>query len=319
MSDQKPPKEPPATTPPPPYPGYPPYVVYPEEEPIDWGAYWKILVEHRKLIGIITAASTLVALLAAFLITPVYRAEVLLAPVSQDKTSGLSALAGQFGDLAALAGINLGDNKDKTAANIAALKSRSLTVSFIEKENLKPILFPRKWSAENKKWKDQDDIPTDWEAFEIFDNDIRTVSIDRKTGLVTLAIEWNDPVLAAKWANSLVRQVNTRLRDEAIEEAEKSIAYLEKQLGSTSSVEIQQAIYRLIEAQAKKKMVANAGEEYAFNVIDPAVSPEVRAAPKRLRIAVLGFFTGLIAAVFVAWILERRNSTTSDVNSNTST
>ena len=35
----------------PPYPAYPPpYVVYREEEPIDWGAYWKILVEQREAI-----------------------------------------------------------------------------------------------------------------------------------------------------------------------------------------------------------------------------------------------------------------------------
>jgi len=305
MSDQKPPKAPPVSTPPPPYPGYPPYVVYPEEEPIDWRAYWKILVEYRKLIGIITAASTIIALLIAFLMTPIYRAEVLLAPVSEEGAGSLSSLAGQFGDLASLAGINLGTNKDKTAESIAALKSRSLSVAFIDKENLKPILFPRKWSAEEKAWKDQDDVPTDWEAFKIFDKDIRTVSLDNKTGLVTLAIEWKDPALAAKWANRLVTQVNARLRNDAIEEAEKSIVYLEKQLGSTSSVEIQQAIYRLIEAQAKKKMVANAREEYAFNVIDPAVAPETEVKPRRILIIAIASLIGLISAMIVALILHR--------------
>jgi len=271
------------------------------EEPINWREYWQVLVEQKKFIGIITAASTLIALLIAFLLPPVYRAEALLAPVSQDKSEGLSAMANQFGDLAALAGVNLGTNKDKTAESIAALKSRSLSVAFIEKENLKPILFPRKWSAENKKWKDQDDVPTDWEAFEIFDKDIRSVSVDRKSGLVTLVIEWKDPALAAKWATSLVKQVNNRLRTEAIEEAERSIAYLEKQLGSTSSVEIQQAIYRIIETQTKKKMIASTREEYAFTVIDPAVSPEERARPKRLLIRLAGIIIGVSAGFAVAW------------------
>jgi len=275
------------------------------EEPINWREYWQVLVEHRKLIGIITAASTLLATATAFLLTPIYRAEVLLAPVSEERAGSLSSLAGQFGDLAALTGVNLGTNKDKTAESIAALKSRSLSVAFMEKENLKPILFPRKWSAENKKWKDQDDVPTDWEAFEIFDKDIRAVSVDKKTGLVILAIEWKDPALAAKWANSLVRQVNSRLRNEAIEEAEKSTAYLEKQLASTSSVEIQQAIYRLVEAQAKKKMVANAREEYAFSVIDPAVTPEKRSKPRRLLIIAIGFLIGLLGAVLIASMASR--------------
>ena len=271
------------------------------EEPINWSEYWKVLVEHKKLIGIITAASALLALLLAFLLPPVYRAEALLAPVSQDKSEGLSAMANQFGDLAALAGVNIGSGKDKTAESIAALRSRSLSVAFIEKENLKPILFPRKWNVENKKWKDPVEIPTDWEAFEIFDKDIRSVSVDRKTGLVTLVIEWKDPALASKWATSLVKQVNNRLRTEAIEEAEKSIAYLEKQLGSTSSVEIQQAIYRIIETQTKKKMIASTREEYAFTVIDPAVSPEERARPKRLLIILAGLIIGVAAGFSVAW------------------
>jgi len=287
---------------PPTTPDYPPSQADYMDEPINWREYWQVLIEHKKLIGIITAASTLLATTTAFLLTPIYRAEVLLAPVSEERAGSLSSFAGQFGDLAALAGINLGTNKDKSAESIAALKSRSLSVAFIEKENLKPVLFPRQWNAENKKWKDQDDVPTDWETFKVFDEDIRAVSVDKKTGLVTLSIEWKDPAQAAKWANALVRQVNTRLRNEAIEEAEKSTAYLEKQLASTSSVEIQQAIYRLIETQAKKKMVASARDEYAFTVIDPAVQPEQIAKPRRLIMIVVGLQIGLMLGVLFAFI-----------------
>lgn len=276
------------------------------EEPINWREYWQVLVEHRKLIGIITAASTLLATATAFLLTPIYRAEVLLAPVSEERAGSLSSLAGQFGDLAALAGVNLGTNKDKTAESIAALKSRSLSVAFMEKENLKPILFPRKWSAETKKWKDQDDVPTDWEAFEIFDKDIRLVNVDKKTGLVTLSIEWKDPVLAAKWANDLVKHVNIRLRNEAIEEAEKSVGYLEKQAAKTSAVEVQQAIYRLIEVQTKKQMLASTREEYAFAVIDPAVPPQNRIKPRRLVMMLFGFGAGLVFAVSTVVLLYGR-------------
>jgi len=294
-------EQPPTQTPPPPYPGYPaPFVVYPPEAPIDWGAYWTVLVEQKKLIGIITVASTLVALLAAFLITPVYRAEVLLAPVSQEKTSGLNALAGQFGELASLAGINVVDNNDKSAENIAALKSRAVSTAFINQEGLKPALFPGKWDAEKKKWKDPDDVPTDWEAFHVFDKDIRLVSVDRKSGLVTLTIDWKDPALAAAWANKLVEHVNNRLRTEAIDETERSIGYLEKQLAQTSTVEVQQAIYRLIEAETKNKMIASTREEYAFKVVDPAVPPEKKYRPRRALIVLIGLILGLIVAAGTA-------------------
>jgi uncharacterized protein involved in exopolysaccharide biosynthesis len=300
-------EQPPTQTPPPPYPGYPPpYVVYPPEEPINWSEYWRVIVKNRKLIGIITAASTLIALLIAFLLPPIYRAEVLLAPVSQDKSEGLSAIASQYGDLAALAGINLGASKDKTAEHIAALKSRSLSVSYIKDANLMPVLFAAKWDTEKKQWKDSADAPTEWKAFKLWDEDIRRVSLDRRTGLVTLIIEWKDSALAAKWANDFTRHVNTRLRTEAVEEAEKSIAYLEKQLPTTTSVEVQQAIYRLIETQTKKKMVASTRDEYAFSTIDPAVKPERRARPWRLAIVVAGTLLGFFGVI--VFILTRRGN-----------
>lgn len=297
-------EQPPAQTPPPPYPGYlAPYVVYPPEEPINWSEYWRVIVKNRKLIGIITAASTLIALLLAFLLPPVYRAEVLLAPVSQDKSEGLSAIANQYGDLAALAGINLGPGKDKTAEYIAALKSRSLSVSYIKEANLMPVLFASKWDAEKKQWKSGDDAPTEWKAFKLWDEDIRSVNVERKSGLVTLAIEWKDPALAASWANSLVKKVNNRLRTEAVEDAEKSISYLEQQLARTTSVEIQQAIYRLIETQTKKKMIANTKEEYAFTIIDPAVRAEKPRSPKKATITIVGALLGLFGVI--AFVLVR--------------
>jgi capsular polysaccharide biosynthesis protein len=304
MTKPHPPQGETPPTPPPPYPGYPaPYVVYPPEEPIDWGAYWKTLVEQRKLIGAITAATTLIALLVAFLLPPIYRAEVLLAPVAEDKAEGLGALASQFGDLAALAGVNLGSRKDKTAEYVAALKSRSLSVSFIKDQNLMPTLFASGWDADKKQWKNK--APTEWEAFELWDEDIRRVTQDKRTGLVTLWIEWTDPTLAAAWANGLVKQTNHRVRAEAVEEAETSIAYLEKQLLQTTSVEVQQAIYRLIEAQTKKKMVASTRAEYAFTTIDPAVKPEHKTKPRLSVVVLTGLLLGLTLGVVAALVVKR--------------
>jgi len=114
---------------------------------------------------------------------------------------------------------------------------------------------------------------------------------------VTLAIDWKDPVLAASWANSLVKKVNNRLRTEAVEDAEKSVSYLEQQLARTNSVEIQQAIYRLIETQTKKKMIANTEEDYAFTIIDPAVRAEKPRSPKKLRLVFAGALLGLTGVI----------------------
>jgi len=283
-------------------------VVYPQEQRINWLEYWLLLVQQRKLVGVITGTGTLLALLVSFIMTPIYRAEVLLAPVSYEKAEGLGSLMNQFDGLAALAGIDVSGGRDKAAEYIATLKSRSLSIAFIKDEKLKPVLFPRKWDNEGNKWKSSDNVPTDLDAFEVFDKEIRTVSVDRKSGLVTLTTEWKDAALASRWANSLVKHVNSRLRAEAIQEAEKSISYLEKQLAETSTVEIQQAIYRLVEAQTKKKMLASTREEYAFSVIDPAVQPEEKVSPRRTVIVALSIIGSMMLGVIAVFVLSYVNS-----------
>jgi len=285
----------------------PVYPYYPEDE-IDLFEYCQVMLGYKKLILLLTLASTLLALAAAFLMTPVYRAEVLLAPVSlEEDDSKLSAFnSSQFGDILARSGISMGAGGKQIARHIATLGSRSLTTSFIEDENLMPVLFPEAEGGGSEGGKGslgffEGDAPTLWDAFNLFDHEIRFIDLDRSTGLLTLAIEWRDPELAAEWANSLVLRVNKLLSSQAIEEARTSISYLEKQLTKTSSVEVQQAIYRLIEAETKQIMLANVQDEYAFKVVDPAVAPQEPVKPQRPLIVVLGFLVGLIAALFIAF------------------
>jgi len=59
-------------------------------------------------------------------------------------------------------------------------------------------------------------------------------------------------------------------------------------------------IYNLIESQIQTLMLANARDEYAFTVVDPAVAPETRTSPRRKLIVLsggaLGVFFGVLAA-----------------------
>jgi LPS O-antigen subunit length determinant protein (WzzB/FepE family) len=273
-----------------------------DDDELDLADLWHTLVEYRKLIGIITAASTAIAAILAFTMTPVYRAETLLSPVdNSDKANSLL----QFGGLESFVGINVGDVGGASTEALAALTSRIFTDAFIREEGLMPVLYADEWDAGQKAWKDAVEAPTAWDAYDLFDRKIRFVNKDVKTGLYTLAIEWSDPALAARWANRLVQRINAERRAEAIRESETNIAYLKDQLAGTSLVEMQQAIYQLIEAKIKKIMVAKSQDEYAFKVIDPAVPPQERVRPKRLAILVLGFLCGLLISMFAVLIRVR--------------
>jgi uncharacterized protein involved in exopolysaccharide biosynthesis len=240
------------------------------------------------LLGILLAAAV------AFLSPPVYRAELLMTSAAEEEGGGLSSLAGQFGGLASLAGVSLPSGGSDVDRVLATLKSRAFLVPFLKKEKIEPLL--RQSFTDGK--------PSSLEAYEIFSNDLLDIRKDSKTGMITLGIEWQEPELAARWANTLVAKLNEHQRQTAIDEAQQSIDYLNQQLTSTSVVDMQQAIYRLIETQTKIIMLANVKKQYAMQVIDPALPPEKPVRPKRMLILILGAVLSIFVGVFVIFLLH---------------
>jgi len=286
--------------------GYPPSPYYypapHEENEINFFDLWAVIWNYKRIIFLITILFTSVALAVALHATPIYRAEVLLAPVTEEKSSNFSSLDSQLGGLAALSGINFGSSASKHEA-IAFFKSRVLAEQFIRDEGLLPILFSDSWDFQNKKWnvENEEDIPTMWDAYKIFNKGVRSVSVDIKTGLVTLSIEWKDPKLCAEWASKLVNRVNEYMRNRTVQDAENNLKYLKEALTKTSSVELHEAIYRIIESQIKVIMFAKAREEYSFKIIDPPVIPQQKIRPKRRQIVIIGFILGLMVGVFITF------------------
>lgn len=240
----------------------------------------------------------------------IFRAEATLVPNSEEQGGGgLAALAGQFGGLASMAGINVGGG-GSTETALATLKSRQFLMPFIQAEEVQKTLFPDQWDEEAKKWivsserRQIDNRPTKLETYERFTNECLKVSEDKKTGIVTLAVELRNPQLAADWSNQLVDQLNNHLREQAKAEAEKNLEYLNEQISETRVLEIKESLYGLIESQTKNAMLANAKEDYAFKVIDPAVAPETRVRPKRSLIVIAAGMLGGFFGLFLCFVLH---------------
>jgi uncharacterized protein involved in exopolysaccharide biosynthesis len=273
----------------------------------------------RGLVGALREGWVLPAALAAlflaagaavaFLATPIYRAEVVAVPVPDQEARGaLSGLSDQLGGLAPLAGINLGGGQDAQA--IATLRSRALVAQLIRDENLLPVLYEKLWDKERKAWLSDDPRgrPTEYKAQEFFINSVLRVTEDRSSGLVIVRVEWPDPRLAAHWATALVNRANAVSQRRALEEAQSSINYLQARLESTDTVELRQAIYRLMEAQLKQIVVASSRAEYAFRVVDPALVPDADSfvRPRRALLLVLSPVVGFVIGFF--FLLWRRTS-----------
>lgn len=244
---------------------------------------------------------------ATLLLPKTYRAAAVLAPSSDSGANGrlaaLGSVASQFG-LGSLADL-AGSGNSKSAESIAVLESRALTERYIQDKVLIPVLFSSLWNAQTNRWKvGPSKVPTLWKAVERF-QEIRSVRSDSRTGLVVLTITWTDPKVAAAWANDLVKMTNESLRSKAIEESERSIAYLNDQAQKTAVMEGRQAIYKLLEGELNKVMLARGTDEYAFRILDPASAPERAYAP---RLSVWIIASSAAGAFFGALLVLIRKS-----------
>ena len=267
----------------------------------------RIIWGGRRLVLSSSLACCVVAAFAAFAIPKTYTAASVISPVTTTSSSGgggaiggLSSIASQFGGLASLAGVSVpGDSKEYES--LAVLQSEALTESYISSNNLLPILFESRWDSVKNEWKDENPNkrPTLWKGNQFFKKNVRSVSTDSKSGLVTVSIKWKDPKTAARWVNDLIRLANESLRDKAIREAENNMSYLNEQAQKTDIVVVRQGIYSLLEDEINKAMMAKGTEEFALKVIDPATPPELPTSPKPVTWVLTGLFAGIFLSSIV--------------------
>jgi uncharacterized protein involved in exopolysaccharide biosynthesis len=259
-----------------------------------------LLVERWKEIGAVTALIFAPVAAAAWLLTPIYRAETSLVPQSRiTEEQSLTGLGGSIGGLGSLFGIATGGDAGTEYA-IAVLKSTAFTKTFIEKNELLPVLFADKWDAGRQDWREMkaEDVPTILGAVRRFDEDVRTVLTDPKTGVIRVRVEWTDRETAAVWANALVQLLNETVRARAISDARARIQYLNRELASAKVVELRTSLSRVLESELKREMLANVTEDYAFRILDPAFTPDADdyVSPNRP----LMLLAGLVVALFIS-------------------
>ena len=273
-------------------------------------SYWLTAVRYRYVVIAVAVLVVLAVAVLAFTATPIYRSEVVMVSNLEQDSSRLSSLASQFGGLAALTGIDLGSDRGARQEALATLRSRAFNQQFIAEHDLLKELFWDKWDAGGNRWVLEEDetAPTLRKGFRRFSQDVMFVEEDVATGIIRVVVEWRDRELAAEWANQLVYEVNSLLREEAIADARSSIDYLNRELEKTSVLELRESIYRLIESQVQQAMVANVRADYAFKVIDPATisEPKEYVRPNRLLMIGLAIFfgpaLGLAVALFIGFV-----------------
>jgi uncharacterized protein involved in exopolysaccharide biosynthesis len=292
-----------------------------QDDEIDLAELWRAIWAGKFTIIIISLMFALYSVYFALSKPNIYQASAILAPASSEGGSGgLAALAGQFGGLASMAGINLGGGGgDKTALALEIIQSRSFIENFITKHDLLvPLMASKSWDQVsdtliinkeiydkvNKKWlrsvkPPATPEPSSWQAYQTF-RGLLGVNQNKINSIVNITIEFYSPTIAKQWLTWLIQDINEFMREQDKTEAKASIDYLAKQLVDVKVATVEAVFYQLIEEQTKSMMLTMVKKEYVLKTIDPAQAPDNKVKPKRAVIVVLGtLLGGILSVIFV--------------------
>ena len=291
------------------------------DDEIDLRELFGVLWAGRLKILVITAVFALASVVYALSVPNQYKATALLSP-AQSSGGGLSGALGQLGGLASLAGVSIGGG-GSSEAQVAQeiMKSWNFIEGFIKSNDLAVEIYAAEgWSRSSNSLQINSDLydesdsqwlvennetgelgpPSSWKLFEDFSG-MLSVSEDKKSGLVSVSVEYYSPQIAKHWLDLYVAAINGHMQERKMAEVTRNITYLEAQIKKTNIAEMKEVFYTIIEEQIKSKMLAEASPDYAFVPVSPSMVPEQKSQPKRALICILGTLLGGMLSVL--WVL----------------
>ena len=257
-----------------------------------------IVAQNIKLLIVGPLAIGILALIISFFITPTFTAITTIQPPPQGgQTSTSAAILESLGGLGGGMGPGL---KDTSQLYIAYMQSATFEDSLIEKFKLQEK-FHAKYKVSARK---------------TLEGNVKILS-DKKTGMISIAVDDEDPQFAANLANAYVSELRIFTGKLALQEAQDRKEFLEAQIKELSSrqfrdIYTQQA---MLAGTIRQYEAARVDEEKVgptFTQVDVAYAPELKSKPKRAQIAIIATLACeflLLIFIFVrhAWANLRAN------------
>ncbi|WP_394200979.1 Wzz/FepE/Etk N-terminal domain-containing protein [Marinagarivorans algicola] len=282
---------------------------------IDLRELFKILWQGKWWIIGITFLFAVAGVFYASSLPNIYKSEGVYSPTQQQGSGGAG---GQFGGLAAMAGINLGGEEvSQVDMALKRVVSWPFVENFIEINNVKPFIFAIKsWDSELLKVVWDVDVydpdkkvwtrpvnppfkaePSSYEAYEAFKS-LFNISIDKKSGLITATVEHYSPEVAHDILVGIIKALNDDFKLRDLNKAKANIKYLEDKIVETKIADMQTIFYGMIEDQLQSVMLAEVAENYLLeSVVEPKVA-EFKSGPKRaLLCIIITILGGVISSI----------------------
>jgi len=174
-----------------------------------------VLVKRKNLILKITFFAAFITAIISLILPPVYRAETKILPPTPNTSITaqiISQLGAQFGLPESALPV-----KSSTDLYVELFKSRPVLDAIIDRFNLMKLY----------------ETKTREDARRVLLKKVLNVSADKKSGIITVAVEDKDPKRAADMANAFVEEFKNLTKNLALTEASQRRLFFEEQLKDT--------------------------------------------------------------------------------------
>lgn len=289
--------------------------VTPYERQLDIIAIVKLLWVQKFLIGGIIMVAAVASVWVALTQDEIYMVELKAVPSQHSLTPSDQSLQATLAlRLSGLGGATGEYEKHLVAVQI--LRSNGFLHDFIERHQLSPLLYGVKaWQPETNTLLWHEDIydpdqqqwqlnphPTNQDATQKFRLDHLLIEDNRQARILTLRLYHHSPIVAARWAEQLLADLNAHMQQLEISKLEQRLAFYQQQLPQTAQQDARQLLLRKIEEETFELILARSASDFMFEVIEPPMIPEKRAYPRRGLLVIIGTFLGGIFALVVAFV-----------------
>lgn len=291
---------------------------------INLNEFFNVLYNKKGLIFILTAIFASISVAYSLNLPNIYTSKSVLAPVAS--SDSMSSVPSSLASAASLTGIGISSSSStiKTQEAIKRIKSFDFFNNyFLKNVKLENIMAVEKWDFEKNKiiynssvYDSEKKIwitdnlkktkPTPREAFEVY---IENLAISSSSQFINISIKHQSPVIAKKWLDMIITNINESMREIDKNNAEKAIVYLNELAKNTNIQSLKAVTSNLLESQMKTLMLAESSESYVLKIIDSPFIPEKKSSPNRSLICILGTVLGFILGIFISLIMyfrERR-------------
>ena len=183
------------------------------------------------------------------------------------------------------------------------LQSREFLVSFARKRSMIPdLLAVDRWDPTTGKlmldsklfdveqskwiqWSGESHLkPSDED---IFVSLLQKVIVERKIynrDILKIALEHQSPLLAKRWLEWIVHDLNQRMRVDSSNRAADTVARVTEQMGTVSDVYARDFLFDIISTQTAVRVLAEGHENYVFEILDAPNVPSSRVRPRKVLI-----------------------------------